>query len=197
MRPPKSTIMSKTPADKAAAKPATKAQPPPVKPKPFFGARTLGSFVPALTRKAFEKYGFSAATLITDWPAIVGKDLAAQTAPDKLKWPRQPEMPGSEAAKETKGRPGATLYLRVEGPRALEIEYKRAQLAERINAYFGYRAIADVRIVQAPLPKPKARRVALRTDADAVPLPAVQDEGLRTALEKLGAGIKAKKRLQM
>jgi hypothetical protein len=86
------------------------------------------------------------------------------------------------------------LFLRVEGPRALEIEYKRAQLAERINAYFGYRAIADIRIVQAPLPKPKPPRGVKRTPADAVPLPSVQDEGLRLALEKLGSGMKAKKR---
>ena len=31
--------------------------------KPFFAARAVGSFVPGLTRKAFEKFGFSAATL--------------------------------------------------------------------------------------------------------------------------------------
>jgi hypothetical protein len=35
-------------------------------------ARAVGAFLPRLTRKAFEKYGFSAATLLTDWPAIVG-----------------------------------------------------------------------------------------------------------------------------
>ena len=169
---------------------------PPPKPKPFAFARAVGSFVPTLTRNAFEKFGFSAATLITDWPAIVGKDLAAQTMPEKLKWPRAPEASGTDAKPESKGRPGATLFLRVEGPRALEIEYKRAQIAERINAYFGYRAIADIRIVQAPLPKPKPPRVAKRTAADAVPLPAVTDAGLRAALEKLGAGIKAKKRLK-
>ena len=162
--------------------------------KPFFAAKTLGSFVPGLTRKAFEKFGFSAATLITDWPAIVGKDLAAQTYPDRLKWPRAPEVRTEDAAPETKGRPGATLFLRVEGPRALEIEYKRAQIAERINAYFGYRAIADVRIVQAPLPKPKPPRGARITPADKAPLPAVTDDGLRAALEKLGAGMRAKKR---
>ena len=185
------TTMSKKPTEKPAAKAK-----PAVRPKPFFAAKTLGSFVPALTKKAFEKYGFSAATLITDWPAIIGKDLASQTYPDRLKWPRAPEVNTADAKPEAKGRPGATLFLRVEGPRALEIEYKRAQIAERINAYFGYRAIADVRIVQAPLPKPKPPRGVKRTAADATPLPAVQDEGLRIALERLGAGMKAKKRVQ-
>ena len=37
------------------------------RPGMLFGAKTVGSFLPGLTRKAFEKYGFSAATLITDW----------------------------------------------------------------------------------------------------------------------------------
>ena len=163
--------------------------------KPFFGARAVGSFVPGLTRKAFEKYGFSAATLITDWAAIVGHDLARQTSPDKLKWPRQPEVADADGAKAPKTRQGATLFMRVEGPRALEIEYQRAQIAERVNAYFGYRAVGDIRIVQAPLPKPKPVRVAKVTPADRVTLPAVQDESLRAALEKLGAGIRAKKRM--
>jgi hypothetical protein len=163
--------------------------------KPFFGARAVGSFVPGLTRKAFEKYGFSAATLITDWEAIVGKDLAKQTAPEKLKWPRQPEVADADSdKKKPAARQGATLFMRVEGPRALEIEYKRAQIAERVNAYFGYRAVADIRIIQAPLPKPKPPRVAKVTAADKVALPAVQDESLRAALEKLGAGMNAKKR---
>ena len=163
--------------------------------KPFFAARAVGSFVPGLTRKAFEKFGFSAATLITDWPAIVGHDLAKQTSPEKLKWPRQPEVADAEGAKTSKTRQGATLFMRVEGSRALEIEYQRAQIAERVNAYFGYRAVADIRIVQAPLPKPRAPRVARVTAADKVALPSVQDESLRAALEKLGAGIRAKKRM--
>ncbi len=162
--------------------------------KPYFAARAVGSFVPGLTRKAFEKYGFSAATLITDWEAIVGKDLAKQTAPEKLKWPRQPEVADADGSKKPATRQGATLFMRVEGPRALEIEYKRAQIAERVNAYFGYRAVADIRIIQAPLPKPKPPRVARVTAADKITLPAVQDESLRTALEKLGAGMNAKKR---
>jgi hypothetical protein len=182
--------MSKKPTDKAQSK----AQPPPAPPRPFAMARAVGSFVPGLTKKAFEKYGFSAATLITDWPAIVGRDLASHTAPEKLRWPRAAEAP-HDAEPEKKGRPGAVLILRVEGPRALEVEYNRAQIAERINAYLGYRAITDIKILQAPLPKPPPSRAPKRTAADAVPLPMVADDGLRTALEKLGAGIKAKKRL--
>src|SRR5262245_45216734 len=57
----------------------------------LFRIKAVGSFLPRLTQKAFEKYGFSAATLITDWPAIAGLELAAFTAPERLKWPRAVE----------------------------------------------------------------------------------------------------------
>lgn len=181
--------MSKKPTEKAAPK----AQPPSAPPRPFAAPRAVGSFVPSLTKKAFEKFGFSAAALITDWAAIVGQDLANYTAPDKIRWPRVSES-AADAEPERKGRPGALLILRVEGPRALEVEYKRAEIAERINSYFGYRAINEIKILQAPLPKPQPSRVPKRIAADAVPLPMVADTGLREALERLGAGIKAKKR---
>jgi hypothetical protein len=112
----------------------------------FVPAKAVGSFVPALTRKSFEKFGFSTATLITDWAGIAGAELARYSAPERLKWPRGR---GEEDCDE--GRPGAILVLRVDPARALDVEYRARQIIERINAYFGYRAVEAIRIVQAPL----------------------------------------------
>ena len=161
-------------------------------------ARAVGSFVPKLTRKAFEKYGFSAATLLTDWAAIVGQDLASYTSPDRLKWPRGADAYG-EVAEGSEGRPGATLVLRVDGPRALEVEHRRRQLLERINAYFGYRAVADLRIIQAPIAPVAAVTKTPATPAPPAPsqvaagqaaaLQAITDERLRDALARLGASV--------
>lgn len=118
-------------------------------------AKSVGAFVPGLTRKSFEKYGFSTATLLTDWTVIAGRELAAFTLPERLKWPRNVDA-YSDVDAGARGRPGATLILRVDGPRAIEIQYQTAQIMERINAHFGYRAVADVRFIQAPLPKSHA-----------------------------------------
>jgi hypothetical protein len=156
------------------------------------GSRAIGAFVPGLTKKAFEKYGFSAATLITDWATIVGQDLAVYTAPERLKWPKSVEA-YDDTATDAKGRPGATLDLRVEPARALEVEYRRRQIAERINAYFGYRAVEKIRLLQAPIDKPVPKKIRKPTAAEIQPLPTVADEGLRAALEAMGAGIRAKK----
>ena len=130
-------------------------------------ARSVGSFVPGLTRKAFEKYGFSSATLLTDWAAIVGGEIASYTHPQRLKWACRVEAYG-DVEHGAEGRPGATLVLRVDGPQALELQYKARQILDRINAYFGYRAVSGMRFVQGPIdglrlpPAPPAPRPARR-----------------------------------
>lgn len=114
----------------------------------FVPAKAVGNFVPTLTKKAFEKFGFSAATLITDWTRIAGTELAGYTTPERLRWPRG----GEAASSDEDGRPGATLVLRVDPARALDVEYRTRQILDRINGYFGYRAVDTIRLVQAPLP---------------------------------------------
>jgi hypothetical protein len=118
----------------------------------FVPAKAVGSFVPTLTKKAFEKFGFSTATLITDWARIAGAELAQYTMPDKLKWPRGGEAVGAD--EDEGGRRGATLILRVDPARALDVEYRARQIMDRINVYFGYRAVETIRLVQAPLLPP-------------------------------------------
>ena len=132
------------------------------RPRGFISARAVGTYVPKLTHKAFEKYGFAAAALITDWAMIVGKDVAAYTAPERLKWPRGVGI-RDDVEEGTEGRPGATLIVRVEPARALDVQYKGQQLIERINGHFGYRAVAELRILQAPLPERAALAPARAT----------------------------------
>ena len=115
----------------------------------FVPAKSVGTFVPTLTKKAFEKFGFSTATLITDWARIAGADLASYTVPDKLKWPRGGDAIGPDEGDDP--RRGATLTLRVDPARALDVEYRARQILDRINSYFGYRAVETIRLVQAPL----------------------------------------------
>ena len=69
-----------------------------------YKGRSVGTLVPKITQKVFEKFGFSTATLLTDWAVIVGRDLAVYTAPERLKWPRGFEG-GAEAGEASSGRP--------------------------------------------------------------------------------------------
>jgi hypothetical protein len=164
-------------------------------------AKTVGSFVPRLTRPAFERYGFSAAALITDWATIVGADLARYTMPERLKWPKRVDWSVDDVSETDRGRPGATLILAVVAGRALDVEYRSAQLMERINAYFGYRAVASVRIVQVASIRPAAAEAppaatGAAPHAPAKPreeLAAITEPTLRTALERMAQGLVARK----
>lgn len=193
-------VVSKLPMPRAVA---TGAQPLalPRRPDPtvaagrvYYKGRAVGSYVPKITRKVFEKFGFSTAALLTDWAVIVGSEMAAYTLPERLKWPR-----GFEKAVETgepgAGRPGATLVLRVEPARALDVQYKTRLLCDRINAYFGYRAIAEVRLVQAPVPAKSpaggAPRPSMAPPPASLTVTGPADDELARALNALGASIHA------
>jgi hypothetical protein len=155
-------------------------------------ARAVGSYVPGLTKSAFAKYGFSAATLLMDWKSIVGADLAQYTEPERLKWPMRAQTPAGDDGEDS-GRPGATLILRVDAGRALDVQYRVRQIVERINAYFGYRAVADLRLVQAPIVKAAPPVRVARKEPAPIALPSVTDSALRAALERMAHGIVMRK----
>lgn len=188
-----------TPRLARAGGPVTYKPRPPVR----IAAKAVGNWVPKLTQKAFEKHGFSTAALLTDWAQIAGADVARYTLPERLKWPRGVETYG-EVDGSGAGRPGATLILKVDPARALDIQYKTAQLIERINVYFGYKAVTDLRILQTPIDAPAASAKPVQPPRPAHPKPqalasvpaldAVTDDALRAALQKLQAGVAKRNR---
>lgn len=167
-------------------------------PNRYVSARPLARFVPDLTKKVFQKRGFSSAQLIADWADIIGAQWARQCQPEKLTWPRA-ARDHDEPAGSTP--PGATLVLRTDPAFALEIEYASAQIADRINAHFGYRAITAVKIVQGPLTPPTADTGAVRKRPSAphraAPQPGkfldlldtIDDRALQAALRRLGTSL--------
>ncbi len=160
-------------------------------------ARAVGSFVPKLAGKAFEKYGFHSAEIMTAWPRVVGAELAKFTAPERIKWPRGPaNADGTGVHDSTLG--GATLVIRVEPARALDVEYRSAEIVDRINRYFGYRAIGALKLVQAPLLGSRPGEGAIAASLNAaqpapMPISVEVDPGLRAALEALWASVAAKR----
>jgi hypothetical protein len=172
----------------AAPRRAVAAWTPPVRAASYVSAKAVGSWVPKLTQKAFEKYGFSTATLLTEWTAIAGEQLAAASVPERVKWPRGVETFG-EADAGGGSRSGATLILRVDPSRALDVEYQSAQIIGRINAYFGYRAIAELRVLQAPVPVRTAMAPARPRTAQVV---TAGLDPLTAALARFEAGVMAR-----
>jgi hypothetical protein len=148
--------------------------------------RPLADVLRKTLTDAFAKQGFASVELVTRWPDIVGAEIAAHSQPERIQWPRTPQERNAP-------EPG-TLLLRVEGPAALEIQHLSGVILERVNQFFGWQAVAAVRLRQAPL----ARRAAPRappapdpaaTERIAATLPEIRDEKLRQALARLGAAM--------
>jgi hypothetical protein len=139
------------------------------------GPLPVATLVSKLTRKALGKYGFSYGGLITEWETIVGHDLAQSCTPEKLTFP-------------SNKRDSGVLRLRADGGAALELQHLEPQILERINSYFGYRAVSRLQLVNGPVrrnanePSPKPRTQAAPTFNPCK----VSDPKLRDVLERLG-----------
>jgi len=150
--------------------------------------QTLDKDFRALTRAAFARYGFAYADLITQWPAIVGDHLAQWSEPVRIKWPRA----GADERKQ-----GGTLVIRAVPGRSLDLQHETPQIIDRINGFYGYSAIASVKIIQGTLSAKKAGHPAPpglgpdQAKALEAQIEAVADPGLKEALRRLGTGILA------
>lgn len=145
---------------------------------------------------AFAKQGFASVELVTRWPQIVGAEIAAHSQPERIQWPRTPQAQRAQALTaqaRTAPEPG-TLLLRVEGPAAVEIQHLSEVIVARVNQFFGWQAVAGVRLRQAPLSRRAQPRLPPAPDPAAMTriaasLPEIKDEKLRAALARLGAAM--------
>ncbi len=153
--------------------------------KPGAPARRLGELVGKCLSPTLARQGFASTELVTRWPDIVGEEVAANAEPIRINWPRQ----------ETDGGEPATLVLRVEGPVAIEVQHLSGVIIERVNRFFGWRAVGRIALRQAPMvrrerPAPPPAPSAEATSRIAATLSDIVDDGLRQALARLGAVIK-------
>jgi hypothetical protein len=135
-----------------------------------------------VARDALRHRNLAERSLIVDWPSIAGPDIAELCHPLKLSFARRDR------------RMDGTLAVRVQAGQATRVQHLEPLIIERINGYFGYRAVAVLRLqAGAPVQTPKEpgeqaepeKPAAARTAGDPIP-----DPGLRSALERLGQAIK-------
>jgi hypothetical protein len=154
------------------------------------GFKRTDSLLSAKIRKASESRGFAQSRLLTQWTEIVGQDTAAISRPVEVSYGR--------------GGMGATLTLLTTGSNAPMLEMQKEQLRAKVNAVYGYNAIARVRVTQTAATGFAEGQVAFdarpKTRSDAAPDPAIRqraveavggmgDETLRDALARLGENI--------
>lgn len=127
--------------------------------------------------------------LLASWGEIVGQQFADCSRPERIRWPRQdgPDERGGGFA------PGV-LTVACEGSRALFLMHQEAELMGRVNGFFGFPAITQIRIVQKAISQPSAKPGLRALDSLekkrlADMLAEVEDPRLRESLERLGKGV--------
>jgi hypothetical protein len=130
-------------------------------------------------------HGFAEPEVLLRWSEVVGEQLSALCAPVKVNYSQNHGL-------------GATLVVRTEGARAPEVEHLGPRIIERVNQFYGYRAIARLKVTQeeparfagrpntAPA-EPGANETARAADLTR----GIQNDALRTALTRMGAHVLA------
>jgi len=145
--------------------------------------RAIAAEIPKIAGAILGKRGFAEAQLVAQWPAIIGDALAESVSPEKLSFSRGERREG-------------TLHLRVAPGVALEVQHREPVLVERINAFFGYRAVARLALRQGPpsrsfRPVPPPRRALKTEERQSLDrqLVAVRHPELKAALARLGEAV--------
>jgi hypothetical protein len=134
--------------------------------------------------------------LLGSWDEIAGSQFAECTRPERIAWPRR----AAEMAGEGGGYQPGVLTIACEGARALILSHQQGEIIQRINGFFGFPAINQVRIVQKPVsagpprrakPRPLTGEAARHLDDLVV---GIEGEALKAALMRLGTAVIGRRR---
>ena len=149
-------------------------------------ARAIADLMPEVGRTAFRRFGFVQSSVVTRWPEIVGPRHARICAPESIRFP-----PGEKS--------DGILQLVVVPAHAPIISHVIPEIIERVNRFFGYKAVARVKIRQGEV-KPPAAREAATSPPSLRPIPMelgdslrdIGDPELRAVLESLARSMGSK-----
>ncbi len=105
-------------------------------------ARAISDLMPQVGRAAFRRFGFVQSSVVSRWREIVGPTHAKICAPESIRFP-----PGEKSE--------GILQLVVVPAHAPFIQQVTEEIIERVNRFFGYRAVARVKLRQGAVKPPR------------------------------------------
>jgi len=129
-------------------------------------AKSISDLMPEIGRAAFRRYGFIQSSVVSRWPEIVGERYAAVSLPESIRFPR--------GEKE-----GGTLHLLVSGAFSTLMQHIAPDIIERVNRFFGYGAVSQIRFRQGPVTPRKDKEKRVPLPASLKPAPIQLGENLR------------------
>ncbi len=96
------------------------------------GLRPFGNTLPRGVKGILKKNGYNYSEIISKWNLLVGKNISNYCYPKSIK------MTGRDKS--------GALILSVERGNEINIEYSKREIINKINSYFGYKLINEVRL---------------------------------------------------
>ena len=183
------TMERAPPSSKNLASPKAKSAPK-AAPKPYErprggAAKPIAELMPEIGRTAFRKFGFVQSSVVTRWPEIVGERHARACAPESIRFPIGEKRDG-------------ILQLVVKPAFAPQIQHSIPEIVERVNRFFGYAAVAKVKLRQGEVhAAPAVAQTSRAAPPSLKPIPFelgdslrdIGDPELRTVLESLARSL--------
>lgn len=100
------------------------------------GLRPFSSSIPKTLKKYLKKGGYNFSNIVDNWTKIVSKEISDVCYPITVKMDKQIK--------------NGNLILNVIHGKEMEIEYKKIEIMDKVNSFFGYNCIGHVtlKIVQ-------------------------------------------------
>jgi len=96
------------------------------------GLRRFGNTLPRGVKGILKKNGYNYSEIMSKWNMLVGKDISSCSYPKSIKM--------------TKGNVNGTLLLAVKRGDEITVEYSKKEIINKINSYFGYQLINEIRL---------------------------------------------------
>jgi len=96
------------------------------------GLRSFGNTLPRSVKGILKKSGYNYSEIIGKWKMLVGKDISSCSYPKSIKM--------------DKGDTNGTLVLAVKRGDEITVEYSKKEIINKINSYFGYQLINEIRL---------------------------------------------------
>ena len=96
------------------------------------GLRSFGNTLPRSIKGILKKNGYNYSEMISKWNILMGRDISNCCYPKSIKM--------------TRGDKSGTLILSVERGNEINVEYSKKEIINKINSYFGYKLINEIRI---------------------------------------------------
>ena len=161
-------------------------------PKRAFVPKKIGDTLGKVNRVFSNKYGKIEFLILSKWPQIVGSFFSEHSEPDKIS--RLTEDFDEYDQPIFKN----FLNVRVSPAAAVEFQHYKDTIIEKINSFFGYKAIADLRLQQNFIPKKKNEHSLKSKSFEATDIEKelvkkemqnIKDKELEKSIVKLGLSI--------